>query len=69
MSVPTHVRSSSLPVDSIDFERPELLHNSRAMCNRIPQNVTLPVMTATALSTRRARGIHPKGRVLQQLPR
>ena len=69
MSVPTHVRSSSLPVDSIDFERPELLHNSRAVCNRIPRNVTLLAMTTAALSTIRARGVHPKRCVLQHLPR
>lgn len=50
MSVPTHVRSSSLPVDSIDFERPELLHNSRAMCNRIPHIVTLCDTAVTAVS-------------------
>ena len=33
-----------------------------------PPNVTLQSITAAALSTRRALGINPKGRVLQQLP-
>ena len=38
-------------------------------CNKTSQNVTLRGMTTTFLSTRRARGINPKRRVLRQLPR